>query len=247
MAQTICFTENGIYVNIDITDDGKVLLHPMTVVGDGETLPSDRGYPLVQVKTADYGYEGHHGAKHITAGFSGRLRYVSHTDIRSADGQKRTLTVTQKADEIYVTSFYTFYSGIAAVRSYTSVENRSGKPVTLEFLSSFGMFGISAGGEGAWDTKCRVSIPHNTWTGEAQWYSHPVTELGLSKVGGCTIKPLIVSSTGTFATDEYLPAGYFENTAAGCAMMWQIENNGSWMWEIGDDADELYLLLHSLA
>ena len=25
--------------------------------------------------------------------------------------------------------------------------------------------------------------------------------------------------------------------------MWQIENNGSWMWEMGDEADRLYLLL----
>ena len=108
--------------------------------------------------------------------------------------------------------------------------------MTLEFVSSFNMFGISAEGGGAWDQKCRVAIAHNCWYGEGQWYSHPVPELGLSKVNGGTVKPLILSSTGTFATDEYLAGGYFENTAAGCAMMWQIENNGSWMWEIGDES-----------
>ncbi len=244
MAELIRISENGINTAIRITDDGKVrLLYMGMAEVDDEHLPAGHGYSLVQVKTADYGYEDHHGAKHITAGLSERLRYVSHSDTRSEDGTKRIIAVTQQADDIYVTSHFIFYKDIAAVKSYTTVENRSGNTVTLEFLSSFNLFGISAGGEGAWDTKCNVSIPHNTWLGEGQWYKHSAAEVGLSKVGWSTIKPLIISSTGTFATDEYLPAGYFENTSAGTALMWQIENNGSWMWEIGDEAGELYLLL----
>lgn len=244
MAELIKLTENGIHVVFRINDDGRVrLLYMGLGEKSDDQLPSGGEYSLVQVKTADYGYEDHHGAKHITAGLSERLRYVSHSDTHSADGNRRIFTVTQQADNVYVTSHYIFYSGIAAVRSYTTVENRSGNAVTLEYLSSFNLFGISAEGEGAWDEKCSVSIPHNTWLGEAQWHQHPVAELGLSKAGWFGIKPLILSSTGTFSTDEYLPAGYFENEAVGSSMMWQIENNGSWTWEIGDRADELYLLL----
>ena len=244
MAELIRFSENGINVALKINDDGRVRLLYMGLkeVAD-EQLPSGGAYGLVQVKTADYGYEDHHGAKHITAGFSERLRYVSHSDTRSADGKQRIFTVTQQADDVYVTSHFIFHSGIASVRSYTTVENRSENAVTLEYVSSFNLFGISAGGEGEWDTKCNISFPHTTWLGEAQWRKQPVTELGLSKVGGFTIKPLIKSSTGSFATDEFLPVGYFENEAAGTYVMWQIENNGSWMWEVGDQSDELYLLL----
>ena len=113
MANLIRFTENGIHVNINLTNEGKVRLLPMTLSETGNE-DSDGGYPLVQVKTADYGYEGHHGAKHITAGFSEKLQYVSHTDTRSEDGTKRILRVTQQADGIYVTSHFVFYSGIAA-------------------------------------------------------------------------------------------------------------------------------------
>ncbi len=244
MTDLIKISENGIHVILKIQDDGRVrLLHMSSAKVEDEYLPDGAGYSLVQVKTADYGYEGHHGAKHITAGFSERLRYVSHADTRSEDGKRRIFTVTQQADDLYVTSHFVFYSDIAAVRFYTTVENRSDREVTLEFVSSCMLFGISKEGGGEWDTKCNVSIPHNTWLGEAQWYAHPVTELGLAKVGRSTIKPLRVSSTGTFSSDEYLPAGYFENTAANTAMMWQIENNGSWMWEMGDEAGELYLLL----
>ena len=244
MPEIIKIHENCINAFFKITDDGRARLVRMSLSGtEDEQLPAGGESGLVQVKTADYGYEGHHGAKHITAGFSERLRYVSHSDTRSEDGKRRVFALTQEADGIYVTSHYIFYSGIAAVRAYTTVENRSEKPVTLEFVSSFQLFGLSAEGEGVWDTKCRVSIPHNTWTGEAQWYGHPVTELGLAKAGWPTIKPLIVSSSGTFSTDEFLPVGYFENTASGTSAMWQIENNGSWMWEIGEGGDELYLLL----
>ena len=244
MAQLIKINENGIHVVLKLFDDGRIrLLHMSCTEVDDESLPDGWGYSLVQVKTADYGYEDHHGAKHITAGFTERLRYVSHTDARSEDGKQRILTVTQQADGVYVTSHMIFYPEASAVRSYTTVENRSDREVTLELVSSLILFGISKEGEGAWDTTCRVSIPHNTWLGEAQWHTHPVPELGLSKVGGFSIKPLLVSSTGTFATDEYLPAGYFENTAASGALMWQIEHNGSWMWEIGDCSGELYLLL----
>ena len=244
MPELIKFSENGIYGAIKIMDDGNVrLLYLGSKELDAEHLPEGNGYRLVQVKTADYGYEGHHGAKHITAGFSERLQYVSHTDTRSDDGKQRIVSVTQQADNIFVTSYLVFYSDIAVVRSYTTVENRSENNVTIEFLSSFCLFGISAGGEGSWDTKCNISIPHNTWLGESQWYKHSVSELGLSKVGWSTIKPLIISSTGTFSTDEYLPVGYFENESAGNSLMWQIENNGSWMWEVGDESNELYLLL----
>jgi len=244
MSEQIKLSENGIHIIFKITDDGKVCLLQMGLnEKDDEHLPGGDRYSLVQVKTADYGYEDHHGAKHISAGLSERLRYVSHTDTRSADGKQRIFTVTQQTDDIYVTSHFVFYSGITAVRSYTTVENRSENTVTLEYLSSLNLFGISAEGEGVWDRKCSISIPHNTWLGEAQWYKHSVAELGLSKVGWPSIKPLIVSSTGSFSTDEYLPAAYFENEVAGSSMMWQIENNGSWMWEIGEEAGELYLLL----
>ncbi len=244
MAKLIKITENGIHMILKIQDNGSIrLLHMGLTDLDEENLPNGWRYSLAEVKTADYGYEDHHGAKHITAGLSERLQYVSHSDTRSEDGKQRFFTVTQQADDLYVTSHFVFYSDIAAVRSYTTVENRSDREVTLELVSSLILFGLSKEGAGAWDTKCSVSIPHNTWLGEAQWYQHPVTELGLAKVGGFSIKPLLISSTGSFSSDEFLPAGYFENTAASSSMMWQIENNGSWMWEMGDASDELYLLL----
>ena len=96
MAELIKINENGIFIALKITDDGKARLLYMGLNElDDEQLPAGNAYSLVQVKTADYGYEDHHGAKHISAGFSERLRYVSHSDTRSADGKQRIFSVTQ--------------------------------------------------------------------------------------------------------------------------------------------------------
>jgi len=37
--------------------------------------------------------------------------------------------------------------------------------------------------------------------------------------------------------------GCYENTEAGTSLIWQIEHNGSWLWEIGDGGGLLYLQL----
>ena len=37
--------------------------------------------------------------------------------------------------------------------------------------------------------------------------------------------------------------GSVENTETGSALLWQIEHNGSWHWEISDQTGHLYLLL----
>ena len=102
MSELIKITENGIHIVLKLTDDGRVrLLHMSTTEIDDDRLPDGSAFSLVQVKTADYGFEGHHGAKHITAGLSERLRYVSHTDTRSEDGTKRSVAITQQADDMY--------------------------------------------------------------------------------------------------------------------------------------------------
>lgn len=50
---------------------------------------------------------------------------------------------------------------------------------------------------------------------------------------------LTVSNTGNWSAKEHLPMGYLENTQTHTGMLWQIENNGSWHWEIGDQNGHL--------
>ena len=61
----------------------------------------------------------------------------------------------------------------------------------------------------------------------------------MKKYRDCTTKRISVSNTGSCSSKEYLPmaAAVSDNGT----LMWQIENNGSWQWEIGDIDNMLYL------
>ena len=45
-----------------------------------------------------------------------------------------------------------------------------------------------------------------------------------------------VTSTGTWSSGRYLPAGAVVNRRTGHAWAWQIEHNGGWHWEVGECA-----------
>ena len=55
--------------------------------------------------------------------------------------------------------------------------------------------------------------------------------------------PEALTNTGNWSTKEYLPMGYLSNEEADTAIYWQIEHNGSWHTEIGDENNHFYLAL----
>lgn len=246
MGQRIEIYENQIHLVIEITQMQKVRLLHLSGIKFDENKPFPRDSTeyakMVEIETSGLGYIEHHGMKHNMTGLGDRLRYVSHTDTRNQFGRK--LTVIQEADGLRVTSHLQFYDGISTLRSWTSVENLSEEAIGLEYVSSFALSGIAQEDSGSWDEKSVISIPHNTWYGEAQWKTNTIDELGLSQVNKWnrfTVKSIECSSTGTWSTSRYLPMGYFQNTQTGESWLWQIEHNGSWCWEIGDCMDRLYL------
>ena len=141
-----------------------------------------------------------------------------------------------------VTVHYQLYRDITCLRAWTEVKNISERPVGLEYVSSFSFTGF--------DTGCiplneniRVLIPHNTWCREADWREYSLSDLGYEKTTEFSGKRISVHNTGSFSCKEYLPMGAVTNKATGNTYLWQIENNGSWQWEISDIDNMLYLKL----
>lgn len=64
-------------------------------------------------------------------------------------------------------------------------------------------------------------------------------ELGFKRLNPFSFKRVSASNTGTWSSKEYLPMGAISDDDT--IMMWQIESNGSWHWEISDIADMIYL------
>jgi len=240
----ISLVENGIYIEIEVTEDLDVrLLHIGSKEGALPEGESAQKYRLVEIHETGMNQYVHHGSKHIGSCPGNLLKYVSHRDYRNSFGRK--LEIEQQHGGLHVVSHMQFYDGISVIRSWTEVINNSGENHPIEYISSFAMTGLPSLSKEQRDKGIRVYIPHSTWYGEAQWKSYSINELGYDvvndKLTRSSVKRICCSSTGTWASSEYLPMGSFENILLGSTITWQIETSGSWHWEISDIEEALYL------
>lgn len=199
-----------------------------------------RWFRNVEVQVSGENHNDHHFNKHYGTSEGFTLKFVSFEHTRNEKGD--LLCLTQENEQVRVLSYYQFYDGICVVRTYTSVENKSDKPITLDIVSSFENVGIFSEEVYDWEKDTFVYIPHNNWKGECAWKKYTPHELGLYNVEYFSAKRIAVKNTSGWSTSEYLPMGMIEHGKDGF-VLWQIESNGSWNWEISTIAFRLYLLL----
>ena len=227
------FSQNGISVVFEVTEDKKLALKTFSKEGTANNEEKNiKWCPALELQISGENQNDHHGAKHTgTSGFFSLL-YNGHKYYENEFGNK--LEICLKDNKVEAVIHYQFYSNLPAVRSWTSVKNISAENVGLEYVSSFAYTGLSS-------NKPRVMIPHSSWKREASWKDFSIEELGLDRNCGFSMNRIMASNTGMWSCKEYLPMGayYDENSM----LMWQIENNGSWHWEISDIADMIYLQL----
>ena len=202
---------------------------------------------LVEVQASGFDQDDHHGKKYTGTCPGGLLRYQSHSFHTNEIGPK--LEIQQAHEGLIVTSHLQFLGSLRAFRSWTHVKNLGSQPILLEYVSTFALAGLSRGSSQAWDDAMRLHVADNTWGGEFQWRSGPLADFGFQRIYsadygfGFSVNRLSYSNLGTWSTLGHLPLGALENAADGTTLFWQIEHNGSWHWEIGDIACELYLQL----
>lgn len=256
--------ENGIHIVFGITDKEQLKLlhfsHAQFCESDitkkqKDLKPSedrqeefiDEGYQLVQVNVSGYDrpYEKH-GSKHISTVPGYLLKYKGMKDERGKDG--RRIIITQEDTELTgmrVETEMQFYDGISIVRFRNKVTNIGSQTQTLEEVSSFTLWGIEKEGDSSPDDKLRLYIPFNGWQKEASWHKFTMDDLGMARtqptVANRTSQVIEVTNTGNWSAKKYLPMGLLENTEADTGLFWQIENNGSWHYEIGDQNNHFYL------
>ncbi len=244
MTQRLSINENNLFMVLEITEDQDVrLLHFSSV--PFEDTPADYNWRkwarLVEIQISGENQDDHHGSKHTGTMPGHRLKYQSHRDYRNPKGRK--LEITMQDGGLLVTCHLQFYDNVQVIRSWTVVENKGDVNKGLEYVTSFALAGICKEGQESWAEKGIVHIPHSTWYGEAQWRKYTLSDLRLYPVNDFSMKRIALSSSGTWPCSEHLPMGCFENTENGNTILWQIENNGSWHWEISDIAKQLYLHL----
>lgn len=245
----ITINENGINMVIAVTPDNEVkILHFSTLPFDPKTIREGEidTFRLVEMNMTGINTPmDKMGNKHIGTAPGFRLKYVSHKDFRNKYGRCLTIETADEPTGVHVITNFQFFDGISVARIYNEVRNTGKEAQTLEYISSFGLNGIEKEGLLSRKNKLKLRIPHNCWQRELNWQEYTLEELGLAQSqsdeeqGSC--KPISISNTGNWSTKEFLPMAYLENTETNTSLFWQIEQNGSWHWEIGDQKGHLYL------
>lgn len=239
-------SQNGLKVTIEVGDDGSVALKEFSRIGDADNRKKISCWcPLAEVHLCGENQDDH-GARHTGSVGARLLRYKTHNLTETADGQLAEILLSD--GRMNVTVHYQFYKKIAAIRAWTTIQNIGVESIGLEYVSSFTYTGLD-GGNGYTDNDLKIYIPHNGWTREVNWQEYSPFDLGLERWDkfsqkNTSTKRVSISNTGTMSTKEYLPMGAVLNCKRNTVWMFQIENNGSWNWEISDvEENMLYLKL----
>lgn len=244
--------ENGIYLVLEINDSSEPrLLHFSALPFDEKTLTSrtgTTGFKLVELQVSGIDRAGErHGNKYIVTAPGYRMKFKDFSDTNNSFGRKLEITCIDEPTGLETVSHLQFYTGTSAVRSWTVVTNNGSETQTVEYVSSFALTGIEKEGLRSQDEKLKIGICHNSWQRELQWQFYTLEQVGLGMAQSLdyqhSSKVLGVTNVGNWSAKEYIPMGYLENTETGSALVWQIENNGSWHWEISDQEGHLYLQL----
>lgn len=245
--------ENELYMVLEITDEKEVkFLHFAAVPFNEADIVSERirkeAFHLFEINISglDKPYE-RHGNKYIVSAPGYRMKYSHHKMKMNDLGRKLEMTTFDEETGIYVTTHIQFYRGISIARFWNVVENKGHELQVLEYISSFNYTGIEKEGMKPRDEKMFLKIPHHSWQREMNWRSYTFPELGVGQVQKTveerSSNAIEVTNVGNWSSKCYLPMGYLENREMHTSLYWQIEHNGSWHWEIGDQNGHFYLNL----
>lgn len=244
--------ENRIFIQWRIEDNGDIkLMHFSSRPFCGgsiapESIPERFPFIGMNLSGFDRPYERHGNGYSVTApGY--RMKYLGHEDTRNEQGRLLILHTVDEKTQVHLLSYVQFYGGLPVVRIWHRAKNQGDRAQTLEYLANFYYEGLEKEGVLPRDEKMKVWIPHNSWQRELNWKCHTFAELGLGQVqpdpSQRSSNLMRVTNTGNWSSKEYLPMGFVENEETRTGIFWQIEHNGSWHWEIGEQNGHLYLAL----
>ena len=191
---------------------------------------------FVEVQVCGENKDTHMGAKMANSSEGNRLRYVSHTQTDTM------LEIVQKSELVEVKTVFTAYDDTNAIRIYTEVKNISNEEIVLEEVSSFVLTGLGKNGiDSAKDLYfTRFTQSHHA---ECQPRTFSFEDLGLFRANTESQKRIAGGNIGSWSTKEELPQGIIEDKLTGEFIMFQIEGNSSWYYEIADKQEQYYLYL----
>ena len=166
------------------------------------------------------------------------LRFVS----QKKDGDT---VVTELADETGRTVFHTlkWEKGLEALRVSVRFENRTGKPVTLDLISSLNMGGITPFAEDDAPGTLLLHRARSAWSAEGRLLTESIEEAMLERPWtGHALRIAKFGQVGSMPVRGWFPFAAVEDTANNVTWAMQIACPSSWQMEIRRKDDRLNMM-----
>jgi alpha-galactosidase len=195
--------------------------------------------PPVEILAAGH---GHHrtGTRSVETSIGARLE-LSSTQVWDEPGlQGLRILLRDPQTDLRVELELTSPDGVPVLRGRTRVVNEGTAPVTLLSVTSLVLCGLPGP-----DLLDLVS-GRSDWLGECRFTRTPLRpdtlpDLSLSRHGQDAKGAAAASSRGSWSTGGDLPVAGLVEAVDGAAWLWQVEHNGPWRWEVGEQRDGTYL------
>lgn len=167
------------------------------------------------------------GTKMVKSSEGMRLSYHSHCT------NEDSLHIIQRSDFVEVETRFTAYDDTNSLRIVSVVKNISAQSIVLEDVSAFTFTGIPYASDFT-----RFTQGHHK---ECQPITRSLKDWGLDDLRPNGQKRISFANVGSWSTKEELPQGVL--AWQGGQLMFQIECNHSWYYEISDVDGEYYLYM----
>lgn len=228
----------GLALTFTTAPEGPVAL--TSAGADGVEVTSAEPVGLVQILTTTSGHALASTRVGMTA-LGERLRYLTHE--ATTDGAWHRLRLTLSGDGIQADVLLASPDGVAAFSSEVTVTATGAAPVCLRSVSSWAA-PLGVRDAGSWEFHSAAS----DWLAESRWSARPFRPdlfpaiaahlTGVRPRGAATLV-----SRGTWSSGEHAPVAAAASDSDGAAWLWQVEHNGPWRIEVGEEHDDFSVAL----
>jgi len=238
--ESVLIGDDRAALEFGIGPDEPVAVRALVVDGVHHALARPR--PLVEVVTVGTGHTPASARlTNTTAGCA--TRYVTHAYDTDSNADRLRIEVVDLVNRLAADVDIERPRDVAAFRFRVTVRNDSDAPVVLLSIATLTLGFLPEGDHlGQW---ARISGTSD-WLGEGRFARVPLRgatfpELVSDRTGQDLRGQHKAVSSGTWSTGSALPVGMLERD--GLAVAWQIEHNGPWRADIGEDSGSAYLAL----
>lgn len=203
--------------------------------------------PIVEVLAAGYGHWLASG-RLVSTVLGKDMRYISR-ECRDDENDIKSLCIVMENKKAGIRAEVTYElpDDVAMFRTWVTITNIKEAPLSLESVTSFvGGFGGSSSVP-ANPRRWQLTECDNDWLGEGRWKSMSTADLfpclRQDMTGHNPRGSHSVVSTGSWSTGRYTPLALLSAQDMAAVWLFQIEHNGAWRWEIGDNTEDGYIAL----